>query len=39
MTTFPILFIGPTRAGETTLASLVAKQLNIQHVSLDELRW
>ena len=39
MTALPILFIGPVRAGKTTLARLVANQLNLQHVSLDDLRW
>jgi 2-phosphoglycerate kinase len=39
MITSPILFIGPVRAGKSTIARLIAFQLNIPHVSLDELRW
>lgn len=39
MITTPILFIGPVRAGKSTIASLIAAQLNLPHVSLDELRW
>ncbi len=39
MLTTPILFIGPVRAGKSTIARLIAFQLNIPHVSLDELRW
>jgi adenylate kinase family enzyme len=39
MTTLPILFLGPVRAGKTTLARLVASRLNFQHISLDEIRW
>jgi len=35
----PILFIGPVRAGKSTLARLVAAQLGLPHISLDELRW
>jgi hypothetical protein len=37
--TLPILFIGPVRAGKTTLARLIATQLNFTHISLDDLRW
>lgn len=39
MTITPILFIGPVRAGKSTLASLVARRLNLSHISLDEVRW
>ncbi len=35
----PILFIGPVRAGKSTIASLVAAKLGLPHVSLDTLRW
>jgi hypothetical protein len=39
MTHTPILFIGPVRAGKSTLARVVAAELKLPHVSLDELRW
>ena len=39
MVSTPIIFIGPVRAGKSTLASLVANRLGLSHVSLDELRW
>ena len=35
----PVLFIGPVRAGKSTLAHLVAEKLNLSHISLDETRW
>ena len=35
----PILFIGPVRAGKSTLARLVAARLKLTHVSLDDIRW
>ncbi len=38
MTSTPVLFIGPVRAGKTTLARLVAAQLKLTHISLDDLR-
>ncbi len=34
----PILFLGPVRAGKTTLARLVSTYLLLPHVSLDEVR-
>ncbi|GGJ33598.1 AAA family ATPase [Deinococcus roseus] len=34
-----ILFIGPIRAGKTTLARLLAAALHRDHVSLDDTRW
>ncbi len=39
MISLPILFIGPVRAGKSTLAQMVAQQLGLQRVSLDEVRW
>ncbi len=39
MPTTPIIFIGPVRAGKSTIASLVAAKLGLPHVSLDSLRW
>jgi hypothetical protein len=39
MTITPILFIGPVRAGKSTLAGLLASRLNLPHVSFDDLRW
>ncbi len=39
MLSTPILFIGPVRAGKTTLAGLVAAELKLRHISLDDLRW
>ncbi len=38
MSSTPILFIGPVRAGKSTIASLLAPRLALPHVSLDELR-
>lgn len=35
----PILFIGPVRAGKSTIAHFIASQLKFSHISLDELRW
>ena len=35
----PILFIGPVRAGKSTIARLVAARLKLTHVSLDDIRW
>ena len=35
----PILFIGPVRAGKSTLARLVAAELKLPHISLDDMRW
>ncbi len=39
MASTPILFLGPVRAGKSTIASLVAARLGLLHVSLDDLRW
>jgi adenylate kinase family enzyme len=39
MTITPILFIGPVRAGKSTVVHLVAARLKLPHISLDELRW
>jgi len=39
MITPPVLFIGPVRAGKTTLARLVSSQLGLPTISLDDLRW
>jgi len=39
MPALPILFIGPVRAGKTTLARLLAAQLGLPQISLDEVRW
>jgi adenylate kinase family enzyme len=39
MITPQILFIGPVRAGKSTLAHLVATQLNFPHISQDDVRW
>ncbi len=38
MASTPILFIGPVRAGKSTLARLVAIELKLPHVSLDDVR-
>jgi hypothetical protein len=35
----PILFIGPVRAGKTTVSRLLAGRLSLPYVSLDEIRW
>jgi hypothetical protein len=35
----PILLIGPVRAGKGTIAHLIAAQLKLPRISLDELRW
>lgn len=34
-----ILLLGPVNTGKTTLGSLLAQQLNIPQISLDEIRW
>jgi hypothetical protein len=34
-----IILIGPTRAGKTTIAGLLAEQLKLPHIKLDDLRW
>jgi shikimate kinase len=34
-----ILLLGPVRTGKSTLGGLLAQQLGISRVSLDELRW
>ncbi len=39
MAATPILFLGPVRAGKSTIAGLVATRLGLPHVSLDTLRW
>jgi hypothetical protein len=39
MLTSPILFLGPVRAGTSTLANLVVVRLNLTHISLDHVRW
>ena len=39
MTSTPILFIGPVRSGKSTLARLVAAELKLPHISLDDMRW
>lgn len=39
MTNLPIVFLGPVRAGKTTLARQVAQALGLTQVSLDEVRW
>jgi shikimate kinase len=34
-----ILLLGPVRTGKTTLGGLLAQQLGMPHISLDEIRW
>lgn len=34
-----IILIGPSKAGKSTLAVLLAQRLNLPHRSLDEKRW
>ena len=34
-----IVLIGPVRTGKSTLGKLIAEQLGIPQVSLDEIRW
>lgn len=36
---FGIVLIGPSKAGKTTLAKLLAQRLGVEHRSLDEERW
>jgi hypothetical protein len=35
----PIVLLGPFRAGKTTIARLLAPQLGLPQVSLDDVRW
>lgn len=37
--TSPIRFIGPVRAGKTTIARLISSKLGLPTISLDDLRW
>ena len=34
-----VLLLGPTRTGKSTVSRLLAQQLGMPSVSLDELRW
>ncbi len=35
----PIIFIVPVRAGKSTLSKLLARQLELEYIALDEIRW
>ena len=34
-----LVLIGPSASGKSTLAPLLAQQLGLEHVQLDEIRW